>query len=98
MPFPEPMHSQQPLAREGENIPYTSFVVSTSTAEPVVPFYDIEIQGDSDRDPVPTPKWEARKMTGNPFVTQNTKDQFHNENLALCHAISILQRDVTKSL
>ena len=59
------MHSQQPLAREGKNIPSTSFVVSTSIAEPIVSIYEIEIEGNSDPDPVPTPKQEARKMIGN---------------------------------
>ena len=36
MPFSEPMHSQQPLAREGKNISSTSFAVSTSITEPIV--------------------------------------------------------------
>ena len=43
MPPSEPMHSQQPLAREGKNIPSTSFVVSTSIVEPAVSLYEIEI-------------------------------------------------------
>ena len=59
----------------------TSFAVSTSIIEPTVSVYEIEIQGDSDLDPVPTHKRESRKMTGNPSNTQKTK------NLALCHAI-----------
>ena len=63
MPFPEPVHSQQLLAREGINIPSTSFAVSTCIVEPTISFYEIEIQGNSDLDPVPTPKREARKMT-----------------------------------
>ena len=67
LPFSEPVHSQLPLERGGKNMSSTSFAVSTSIAEPVVSFYEIEIQGDSD--PVPTPKWEARKMTGNPSDT-----------------------------
>ena len=81
MPFPKLVHSQQLLAREGINIPSTSFAISNCIAEPVVSVYEIEIQGDSDPDPVPTPKWEARKMGRNPSDTQKTK------NLALCHAI-----------
>ena len=43
MPFSEPMHSQQPLAREGKNISPTSFVVSTSIVDPAVLVYEIEI-------------------------------------------------------
>ena len=43
MPFLEPMHSQRPLAREGKNIPSTSFAVSTCISEPVVLVYEIEI-------------------------------------------------------
>ena len=81
MPFSEPVHSQQPLAREGKNISSTSFVVSTSIVEPIVSVYEIDIQGDSDPDPVPPSKLEARKVTGNPSNIQKTK------NLALCHAI-----------
>ena len=81
MPFLEPVHSQQPLTREGENIPSTSFLVSTSIVDPAVSVYEIEIQGDSDPNPVPTPNQKARKMTGNPSDTQKTK------NLALCHAM-----------
>ena len=69
MPFSEPVHSQQPLAREGKNISSTSFTISTSIADPIVSVYDIEIQGDSDPDPVPTSKLEVRKMTGNPCDT-----------------------------
>ena len=65
MPFLEPVHSQQPIAREGKNISSTSFAVSTSIAEPTILVYEIEIQGDSDLDSVPTSKLEARKMTGN---------------------------------
>ena len=52
MPFSELVHSQQPLAREGKIISSTSFASSTSIADPVVSVYDIEIQGDLDRDPV----------------------------------------------
>ena len=69
LPFSEPVHSQHPLAREGKNISSTSFVVSTSIAYPVVSIYEIEIQGDSNPDPIPSHKWEARKMTGNPSDT-----------------------------
>ena len=54
MPFSEPMHSQQPLAREGKNISSTSFVVSTSIVDLAVSVYEIEIQGDSYSDLVPT--------------------------------------------
>ena len=75
------MHSQQPLAREGKNISSTSCAVSTNVADPIISVYDIEIQGDSNPYLVPTPKWEARKMTGNPSDTQKTK------NLVLFHAI-----------
>ena len=81
MPFSQPVHSQQPLEREGKNIPSTSFEVSTCIAKLVVSVYEIEIQGDSDLDSVPTSKLEARKMTGNPPDTQKGK------TLALCHAI-----------
>ena len=75
------MHSQQALAREGKNIPSTYFSFYTSIGYPIVSAYEIDIQGDSDPDLVPTSKLEARKMTGNPSDTQKTK------NLALCHAI-----------
>ena len=81
MPPLEPVHSQQPLAREGKIISSTSFSASTSIADLVVSVYEIEIQGDSDLDPVPTSKLEARKTAGNPSNTQKGK------NLALCHAI-----------
>ena len=81
MPPSEPVHSQQPLAREGKIIASTSFTASTSIADPSISVYDIEIQGDSDLDSVPTSKLEARKMTGNSPDTQKGK------TLALCHAI-----------
>ena len=81
MSFSQLVHSQLPLEREGKKIPSTSFAISTSIAKLVVLVYEIEIQGDSDPDSVPTPKWEARKMTGNPSDTQKGK------TLALCHAI-----------
>ena len=81
MPPSEPVHSQQPLAREGKIIASTSFAASTSIADPSLLVYEIEIQGDSDLDSVPTSKLEARKMTGNPLDTQKGK------TLALCHAI-----------
>ena len=58
MPFLELVHSQLPLEREGKNIPSTYFVVSTSIAEPTISIYEIEIQGDSDLDPVPPSKLE----------------------------------------
>ena len=82
MPPSELVHSQQPLAREGKNISSTSFVVSTSIADPTVLVYEIDIQGDSNPYPVPPSELEARKMTGNPSNTQKGK------TLALCHAIS----------
>ena len=82
MPPLEPVHSQQPLAREGKIIAPTSFTTSTSIADPSLSVYEIEIQGDSDLDLVPTFKLEARKMTGNSPDTQKGK------TLALCHAIS----------
>ena len=69
MPFLEPMHSQHPLEREGKNVPSTSFAVSASIVEPAVSIYKIEIQGDSDPYPVPTPKREAKNMTVNPSDT-----------------------------
>ena len=50
----EPVHSQQPLAREGKNIASTSFAASTSTADPSLSVYEIKIQDDSDLDLVPT--------------------------------------------
>ena len=81
MPFSEPVHSQQPLARKGKNISSTSFAVSTSIADPIVSVYYIEIQGDSDQDPVPPSKLEAKKMIGNLSDIQKGK------TLALCHAI-----------
>ena len=43
MPFLEPVHSQQPLAREGKIISSTSFAVSTNVADPTISVYDIEI-------------------------------------------------------
>ena len=73
MPFLEPVHSQ----REGKNIPFPSFVISTSIAKPFVSIHEINIHLDS----VPTSKQEARKMTGNPSDIQKT------EKCALCHAI-----------
>ena len=75
------MHSQQPLAGEGKIIASTSFTTSTSIADPSISVYDLEIQGDSDLDLVPTSKLEARKMTGNSPDTQKGK------TLALCDAI-----------
>ena len=65
MPPSEPVHSQQPLAREGKIIASTSFTASTSIADPYLSVYEIEIQGDSDLDSVSTSKLEARKMNGN---------------------------------
>ena len=41
MPFSEPVHSQQPLAREGKNISSTSFAVST-IVDLAVSVYEIE--------------------------------------------------------
>ena len=81
MPFSEPVHSQQPLAREGKIISSTSFAASTSMADPSLSVYEIEIQGDLDLDSVPTSKLEARKMTRNPSDTQK------GNTLALCHTI-----------
>ena len=77
----EPVHSQQPVAREGKNIASTSFAASTSIADPSLSIYEIEIQGDLDLYLVPTSKLESRKMTGNSPDTQKGK------TLALCHAI-----------
>ena len=78
----EPVHSQQPLAREGKIISSTSFVASTSIANLVVSVYEIDIQCDSYPNPVPTSKLEVRKMTG------NSPDTHKGKTLALCHAIS----------
>ena len=90
LPFSEPVHSQLPLERGGKNILSTPFVVSTSISESevelAVSIYEIEIQGNSDPNLVPTPKKEARKMTRNPSDTERTKDQFQKENLVLSHA------------
>ena len=69
MPPSEPVHSQQPLAREGKIISFASFAASTSIADPSFSVYEIEIQGDLDLVLVPTSKLEARKMTGNPSGT-----------------------------
>ena len=57
MPPSEPMHSQQPLAREGKIIASTSFASSTSIAYPYLSVYEIEIQGDSYIDSVHTSCW-----------------------------------------
>ena len=54
MPPSEPVDSQQPLAREGKIIASTSFIDSTSIADPSLSVYEIEIQGDSDLDSVLT--------------------------------------------
>ena len=56
MPPLEPAHSQQPPIREGKIIASTSFIASTSIADPSISIYDINIQGDSDLDSVPTSK------------------------------------------
>ena len=92
MPFSELVHSHQPFAREGKNISSTSFGASTSIVDPAVSIYEIEIQGDSYPYPVPTPKWEARKMTRNPSDTQRQR--------TLCYVMQshLLQRDATNSL
>ena len=75
------MHSQQPLAREGKIIASTYFETFASIVDPSLSVYEIDIQGDSDLDSVPTSKLEARKMTGNSPDTQKGK------TLVLCHAI-----------
>ena len=58
LPFLDPVHSQLPLERGGKNILSTPFAISTSIlesiAEPIVSVYEIEIQGDSNPNPVPT--------------------------------------------
>ena len=60
LPFLDLVHSQLPLERGGKKILSTPFAVSTSILESevelVVSIYKIDIQGDSDIDPVPTPK------------------------------------------
>ena len=43
MPPSKPVHSQQPLAREGKIIASTSFESSTSIIDPSLSVYDIEI-------------------------------------------------------
>ena len=58
MPPSELVHSQQPLAREVKIIASTSFTTSTSIEYPSLSFYEIEIQGDSDLDSVPTSNWK----------------------------------------
>ena len=63
---------------------HTSFAASTSIADPSLSFYEIELQGDSDLDSVPTSKLEARKMTGNSPDTQKGK------TFVICHAIDSL--------
>ena len=50
MPPSEPVHSQQPLAREGKKITSTYFAASTSIANPSLSVYEIEFQGDLDID------------------------------------------------
>ena len=54
MPPSETVHSQQPLIREGKNIPSTYFAVSTCIIELAVSIYEIDIQGDSNQ--IPTSK------------------------------------------
>ena len=80
-PPSELVHSQQLLAREGKIIASTSFAASTSIVDPSLSVYEIEIQGDSDIDSVPTSKLESRKMTG------NSPDTKKGKTLVLCHAI-----------
>ena len=87
MPPSEPVHSQQPPAREGKIIASTSFTASTSIANPSISVYDLEIQGELDLDSIPTSKLEARKMTGNSPDTQKGK------TLALCMLFYLLQGD-----
>ena len=43
MPPLEPVHSQQPPAREGKYIASTSFTASTSIANPSISVYDLNI-------------------------------------------------------
>ena len=74
MPPSEPVHSLQPLEREGKIIASTSFTSSTSIVDPSLLVYDLEIQNDSDLNSVPTSKLEARKMTGNPSDTQKIEE------------------------
>ena len=81
MPPSEPVHSQQPLVKEGKIISSASFAASTNIVDPSFSVYDIEIQGDSDLDSVPTSKLEARKMIGNSPNTHKGK------TLVLFHAI-----------
>ena len=61
MPFSEPVHSQQPLAREGKIISSTSFAASTSITVSLS-VYEIEIQGDSDLDQVPPSNWKLGRL------------------------------------
>ena len=100
--FLDLLHSQLPLERGGKNILSTPFAVSTSIseseAEPVVSIYEIEIQGDSNPNLVPTPKRAARKMTRNPSDTQRTKDQFQKRTLRYVMQTHLLQRDAINSM
>ena len=82
----------RPLAREGKIIASTSFTTSTSIANPSLLVYEIEIQGDSDLDSVPTSKLEARKMTGNSPDTQ--KERLLRYAILFC----LLQRDAIEFL
>ena len=43
MPLSKPVHSQQPLAREGKIISSASFATSTSIADPSFSVYEIDI-------------------------------------------------------
>ena len=92
MPFSEPVHSQQPLTREGNKNSSTSFVVSTSIADPTISVYEIDIQGDLDPDPVPTSKLEARKMTETHLTLRKERP------LRYVMQSYLLQRDAIDSL
>ena len=88
----EPVHSQQPPTREGKTIASTSFTASASIADPSISIYDINIQGDSNLDSVPTSKLEARNMTGNSPALRKERP--------LCYVMQsyLLQRDAIDSL
>ena len=44
MPPSEPVHSQQPLAREGKTIASNSFAASTSIADPSLSVYELRFR------------------------------------------------------
>ena len=88
-----------------------SIIISQSKAEDSIEsVYEIEDEVHSDPDPNPSPtpnpksKWAQKvfgasgKMTRNPSDIKRKRNQFQKENLALCQASSLPQRDATNSL